>query len=159
MTARTSVIAVTAVLMLAGFGGTYTRAQSGSEPGQPAVSQHYQLLYGLMQDMSEQMAKMTEDMSQGPLTPAQRKHMSQSMERMSEMMRGMSGLIRSPDMKSSAAYRQMDQMRKQMDEMKRSHKMFIVNPFRNFDEAASAFMPTHPPIAKRIERLQNLGAV
>ncbi len=37
--------------------------------------------------------------------------------------------------------------------------MFIVNPFRNFGEEASALMATHPPIAKRIERLQNLGAV
>jgi heat shock protein HtpX len=35
--------------------------------------------------------------------------------------------------------------------------MFIVNPFRNFDEGASALIATHPPIAKRIERLQNLG--
>ena len=37
--------------------------------------------------------------------------------------------------------------------------MFIVNPFRNFGEGASALMATHPPIAKRIERLRNLGAV
>ena len=36
--------------------------------------------------------------------------------------------------------------------------MFIVNPFRNFGEEASALMATHPPIAERIERLQNLGA-
>jgi heat shock protein HtpX len=36
--------------------------------------------------------------------------------------------------------------------------MFIVNPFRNFDETASALTATHPPIAKRIARLQNLGA-
>jgi len=36
--------------------------------------------------------------------------------------------------------------------------MFIVNPFRNFGEDASALMATHPPIEKRIERLQNLGA-
>jgi heat shock protein HtpX len=36
--------------------------------------------------------------------------------------------------------------------------MFIVNPFRNFGEGASALMATHPPIEKRIERLRNLGA-
>ncbi len=36
--------------------------------------------------------------------------------------------------------------------------MFIVNPFRNFGEETSALMATHPPIAKRVERLQNLGA-
>ena len=36
--------------------------------------------------------------------------------------------------------------------------MFIVNPFRNFDETASALVATHPPIRQRIERLQNLGA-
>jgi len=37
--------------------------------------------------------------------------------------------------------------------------MFIVNPFRNFGDEASALAATHPPIAKRIERLQNLGAI
>jgi heat shock protein HtpX len=37
--------------------------------------------------------------------------------------------------------------------------MFIVNPFRNFGDEASALTATHPPIAKRIERLQNLGAI
>ena len=36
--------------------------------------------------------------------------------------------------------------------------MFIVNPFQNFSEETSALMATHPPIAKRVERLQNLGA-
>jgi heat shock protein HtpX len=36
--------------------------------------------------------------------------------------------------------------------------MFIVNPFRNFGEGASALMATHPPLRARIERLMNLGA-
>ncbi len=35
--------------------------------------------------------------------------------------------------------------------------MFIVNPFRNFGEGASALMATHPPLRSRIERLMNLG--
>ena len=36
--------------------------------------------------------------------------------------------------------------------------LFIVNPIRQFSEAASALMATHPPLDRRIERLQNLGA-
>jgi heat shock protein HtpX len=36
--------------------------------------------------------------------------------------------------------------------------MFIVNPFRNFSEQASSLMATHPPLARRIARLRNLGA-
>lgn len=36
--------------------------------------------------------------------------------------------------------------------------LFIVNPFRNFSETASALMATHPPLERRIARLQNLGA-
>lgn len=36
--------------------------------------------------------------------------------------------------------------------------LFIVNPFRNFSEQASALMATHPPIERRIARLRNLGA-
>jgi heat shock protein HtpX len=35
--------------------------------------------------------------------------------------------------------------------------MFIVNPFRNFDEHASRLSATHPPLALRINRLRNLG--
>jgi len=35
--------------------------------------------------------------------------------------------------------------------------LFIVNPFRNFTENASALMATHPPLERRIARLQNLG--
>lgn len=37
--------------------------------------------------------------------------------------------------------------------------MFIVNPLREFGARASALVATHPPIAARIERLQNLGRV
>jgi heat shock protein HtpX len=35
--------------------------------------------------------------------------------------------------------------------------LFIVNPLKNFSENASALMATHPSIAERIQRLQNLG--
>jgi heat shock protein HtpX len=35
--------------------------------------------------------------------------------------------------------------------------MFIVNPFRDFDETVSALMATHPPIECRIQRLTHLG--
>ncbi|NOY65842.1 MAG: M48 family metallopeptidase [Gammaproteobacteria bacterium] len=35
--------------------------------------------------------------------------------------------------------------------------LFIVNPFRNFSEKASALMATHPPLDRRINRLHNLG--
>jgi len=35
--------------------------------------------------------------------------------------------------------------------------LFIVNPFRNFSEQASSLMATHPPLSRRIQRLQNLG--
>lgn len=37
--------------------------------------------------------------------------------------------------------------------------MFIVNPFRNFDNTRSALFATHPPLIDRVERLQNLGAI
>jgi heat shock protein HtpX len=37
--------------------------------------------------------------------------------------------------------------------------LFIVNPLRDFAANVSALTATHPPIAARIERLQNLGSV
>lgn len=36
--------------------------------------------------------------------------------------------------------------------------MFIVNPMRDFEETDSALTATHPPIARRIERLRNLSS-
>jgi heat shock protein HtpX len=36
--------------------------------------------------------------------------------------------------------------------------LFIVNPFRNFSDTASALLSTHPPIERRIWRLQHLSA-
>jgi heat shock protein HtpX len=35
--------------------------------------------------------------------------------------------------------------------------MFIINPFRNFEEHTSRLSATHPPLALRINRLRNLG--
>ncbi len=35
--------------------------------------------------------------------------------------------------------------------------LYIVNPFRNWGEAASGLLATHPPLERRIERLRNLG--
>lgn len=35
--------------------------------------------------------------------------------------------------------------------------LFIVNPLKNFGENASALFATHPSIAERVQRLQNLG--
>jgi heat shock protein HtpX len=37
--------------------------------------------------------------------------------------------------------------------------MFIVNPFKAFGIDSSALLSTHPPLEKRIERLQNLGII
>jgi hypothetical protein len=80
-------------------------------------------MYQLMKDMTGEMTKMTEQMSQGALTPEQRKKMAQRMAVMSTMMRRMSGLEVRPAMKDADWQKQMDQMRRQMDEMMRDPKM------------------------------------
>lgn len=77
----------------------------------------------MMKDMTGEMGKMTEQMSQGALTPEQRKQMAQRMAVMSTMMRRMSGLEARPAMKDADRQKQMNQMRRQMDEMMRDSTM------------------------------------
>jgi len=90
---------------------------------QSETSQHHRRLYAMMKDMSQEMAKMTEQMSRGPLAPEQRADMAQKMDRMSAMMHRMSGLAARPAMSDPESQKQMEEMRKQMEEMKRAPMM------------------------------------
>lgn len=87
-----------------------------------ATSLHHLKLYQMMKDMTGEMSAMTEQMSQGALTPEQRKQVAQRMALMSAMMRRMSGLEGRPAMKEAEWQKQMDQMRKRMDEMMRNSR-------------------------------------
>jgi hypothetical protein len=71
----------------------------------------------MMKIMTSEMTKMTEQMSQGTLTPEQEKQMARRMEFMSTMMRRLSGLEARPAIRHGDSDKQLDQMRKQMDEM------------------------------------------
>lgn len=86
---------------------------------QDGVSQHHRMQYQIMKDMTDEMGRMTEQMSHGELTPEQRQQMEKRMGTMSGMMRRMSGLGSRPAMRDSERQKQMDQMRKQMNEMMR----------------------------------------
>ena len=77
----------------------------------------------MMKVMSQEMSKVTEQMSRGEFTPEPRKHMGQRMERMSKMMHRMSGVESRPAMKEPEMAQQMNQMRRQMDEMMRDPSM------------------------------------
>ena len=108
--------------------GVFLSAPASAQPStgatlQDVTSQHHQRMYQMMKDMTGEMSKMTEQMSQGALTPGQSKQMAQRMTFMSTMMRRMSWLAGRPAMKNADQKKQMDQMRKQMDEMMRDSKM------------------------------------
>ena len=79
-------------------------------------------IYQMMKDMTQEMGKMTDQMSQGPLPPEQQKQMAQRMTFMSTMMRRLSGLEARPAIKHANLEKQLDQMRKQMDEMMATQK-------------------------------------
>lgn len=79
-------------------------ASAQTSPGstlQDVTSQHHQQMYQIMKDMTEEMSKMTGQMSQGALTPEQNKKMAQRMTLMSTMMRRMSWLAGRPAMKGA----------------------------------------------------------
>jgi hypothetical protein len=93
-------------------------AQSPMEPTwQDGVSQHHRMQYRIMKDMTDEMGRMTEQMSHGELTPEQRQEMVRRMGAMSGMMRRMSGLGSRPAMTEAEQQKRMEQMRKQMDGM------------------------------------------
>ncbi len=99
--------------------GITAHAQSPTPTSQQSgVSQHHQIVYELMKDMSQEISQMTEQLSHGELSAEQKKDMAQKMKRMSTMMQRMSGLQGRPEMREAEAREQMNQMRKEMDEIK-----------------------------------------
>ena len=92
------------------------RPSSGAAQ-QIKVSEHHELQYRLMKDMSQVMSGMGQEMSSADLTPLQRRQMAQRMQRMSTMMDLMSGWTDRPAMNTPELQRQMAQMRTQMNEM------------------------------------------
>ena len=98
---------------------------AGAQPTQdkPSVSEHHQAQFQMMKDMSQEMSKMTDEMSHGGLTPEQNKKMAKRMEGMSTMMHRMASLGARPSMREPEYQKQMDQMRKQMDSMMHDQSM------------------------------------
>jgi len=79
--------------------------------------------YQLMNDMAQEMTRMTEQMAKGELSPELRKQMAGRMALMSTMMQRMSGLASRPAMREPEWQKQMGGMRKQMDGMMRDSTM------------------------------------
>jgi hypothetical protein len=102
----------------------YAKAQSSTAPTwADSLSQHHQLQYQMMKDMTEEMTRMTEQMSRGDLKPDETKTMTERMNRMAKMMQLMSGLGARPAHTHAQLQKQMDQMRLQMNEMKKNSQM------------------------------------
>lgn len=97
------------------------RAQQAPEAASGPASRHHEALYEVMQDMTREMRRMTEQMAQGEVPAEQRNGMAQRMERMSSTMQRMSGLLARPAMNEPGFRAQMEQMRKQMNEMAGGH--------------------------------------
>ncbi len=99
--------------------GILATVPAGAQPTQdkPSVSEHHQAQFQMMKDMSQEMSKMTDEMSHGGLTPEQNKKMAKRMEGMSTMMHRMASLGARPSMREPEYQKQMGQMRKQMDGM------------------------------------------
>ena len=90
---------------------------------QSQTDSHHLRIYEMMKGMTQEMSKMTEQMSQGALTLDQQRQMAKRMAFMSIMMRRLSGLEARPAIKHGDMDKQLDQMQKQMSEMMGSAKM------------------------------------
>jgi exonuclease VII large subunit len=106
------------------FAAVPARAQSSAAPtSQDTVSQHHQLQYRMMNEMTQEMTRMTEQMSRGELSPEENKKMGEQMSRMAKLMLFMSGLAARPAHNHAQLQKQMDQMRAQMSEMMSNSQM------------------------------------
>ena len=115
---RTTISARGIVLCLALAVAAPAFAQAPAAPSnQSDLTQHQQMMSGMMKNMSQQMNGMAERMGRGDLTPDQAKQMGQQMQRMSTMMHRMSGMAAKPSMGDRDFQHQMDQMRQQMNGM------------------------------------------
>jgi hypothetical protein len=120
MPASMKAIAVCVSIFVAAPASAQPRTDAVEQDG---TSQHHQRIYQLMKDMSQEMSKMTEQMSGSDLKPETREQMSKRMELMSTMMRRMSGLAARPAMSDPESQKQMEEMRVQMDDMMRDPRM------------------------------------
>ena len=77
----------------------------------------------MMKNMTQEMSKMTEQMSRGSLAPDQQTQMAERMEFMSTMMHHLSGLEARPAIKQGGMDKELDQMQMQIDEMMGNPKM------------------------------------
>ena len=117
-----TIIAIVACVFV--FAAAPASAQSSTAPTwQDASSAHHEQIYQMMKDMTQEMSRMTEQMSDAKLAPAQRIQIARRMARMSIMMRRLSGLAARPALKEPEWQRRMSQMRQQMDEMTRDSRM------------------------------------
>lgn len=112
------------VVCISAFAAMPASPQSSSGPtSQDGISQHHRMQYQMMKDMTQEMTRMTEQMSKSELTPEQRKQMAGRMALMSTMMQRMSGLAARPAMREPEWQKQMGEMRKQMDGMMSNPQM------------------------------------
>jgi len=114
-------VAVCLSIFVATPAGAQSRTDAVEQDG---MSQHHRRIYQMMKDMSQEMSRMTEQMSGSDVKPEMREQISKRMELMSMMMRRMSGLAARPAMSDAESQKQMEEMRGQMDDMMRdSRKM------------------------------------
>lgn len=121
---KTAVLSAAIAILVGALTPLQGHAQSSSNAvSQDVVTQHHQLQYRMMKDMTDQMGQMTEQMSRAAPSSEESKKMGQQMGRMAKMMRFMSGLAARPAHTHAQLQKQMDQMRAQMDEMMRNSRM------------------------------------
>jgi hypothetical protein len=124
VTTRTIFLIPTLIVCLGLFAAAPAGAQPSTAPTwNDALSQHHQLQYQMMDEMTREMTRMTEQMSHGGLSPEDNRKMGERMARMAKMMRFMSGLEARPAHNHAQLQEQMDQMRAQMSEMMGNSRM------------------------------------
>lgn len=124
MATKTTSLMTVLVFGLGVFAAASAGAQSSTGPTwADAASQHHQLRYRMMNEMAQEMTRMTEQLSRGDLSAEDNKKMGERLSRMAKMMRFMSGLAARPAHNHAQLQKQMDQMRAQMKDMMGNSQM------------------------------------
>ncbi|MEJ2380370.1 MAG: M48 family metalloprotease [Gammaproteobacteria bacterium] len=123
------------------YGGLGGRRRSGNRDGGGAVIVIIMVLFAVVAPLAAKLVQMA--------VSRQREFLADATS--VRLTRNPLGLI-------SALQKLADQAEPFKGANRATQHLFIVNPFRNFSDKASALMATHPPLERRITRLRNLGA-
>ncbi len=103
-------------------------AQSGPGYEKTQDMARYREMSDIMQDMSQDMTRMREQMAKADMTPAKHKQLAKSMKEMSSMLSRMAGFADRPAMSDAQSRKEFDSLRGRMGKLRQRMDQHMNEP-------------------------------